>query len=459
MLKKYLEDRSGQFAIMFAVASTVLLISVGVAVDIQGVTKGRKRLQDMTDSAVLAAAASREDKIGALKQIAEDSMDGNNNLNWVINTHTTLSGDDIVRVEASTSYSAQLLGIVGVSEIPITVASEAPLPKEVPLNIALVLDSTGSMSGANMTALKSASKTLLNAFDQADPGVIQAAVIPYNRYVNIGLANRTKPWMDVPDDTSTTGTETCYMTQDLVDSSLCTTTSTPSTCYNDSGPYSCTTSSTSCPPEAYGPEYEYCYTPTYTDTWHGCVGSRPDPLHKKAAYQGDKFPGIMDVTCGTEILDLTDNLAAVEAHIDSLSASGNTYIPAGLAWGWRALDPNLPLGNLSNSQTDRKRALILMTDGANTVYLSAPNHNNDSAQTNTAATDALTLELCQSIKDDGIDLYSVAYKLGSGNAAAEQMVKDCATNQTMFFSADDQAELEKAFENIAASLFEVRLSK
>ena len=459
MLNRYFQDRSGQFAIMFAVASTALLIAVGVAVDIQGVTKGRKRLQDMTDSAVLAAAASREDKIGALKQIAEDSMDGNNNLNWVITTHTSLSSDDIVRVEASTKYDAQLLGIVGVSDIQITVASEAPLPKEVPLNIALVLDSTASMSGANMTALKSASKTLLSAFDQADPGVIQAAVIPYNRYVNIGLANRSKPWMDVPDDTSTTGTETCYMTQDLVDSSLCTTTSTPSTCYNDSGPYDCTSSSTTCPPEAYGPEYEYCYTPTYSDTWHGCVGSRPDPLHKKAEYQGDKFPGIMDVTCGTEILDLTDDLAVVEAHIDSLSATGYTYIPAGLAWGWRALDPNLPLGNLSNSQTDRKRALILMTDGANTVVLDAPEHDSDLDQSHTDATNVLTLELCQLIKDDGIDLYSVAYKLGSGNAAAEQMVKDCATNNSMFFSADNQAELEKAFENIAASLFEVRLSK
>ena len=52
----------------------------------------------------------------------------------------------------------------------------------------------------------------------------------------------------------------------------------------------------------------------------------------------------MNVSCGSEILDLTTNLTDVEAHIDSLSASGNTYIPAGLIWGWRMLDPDLPYG-------------------------------------------------------------------------------------------------------------------
>jgi len=252
------------------------------------------------------------------------------------------------------------MSVVGVKEIDIAASSEAPVPKETPVNIALVLDSTGSMSGANMDALRSASKKLLESFDKTDPGTIQAGVVPFATYVNIGMANRNRPWMDVEPDSTTTGAETCYMKKDLL-SQDCTSSTYVTTCYNDSGPYSCTQTTWNCTNKVYGPEYEYCYTPTTTKTWYGCVGSRDDPHHITPAYKGKKFPGIMNVNCGSEILDLTDNLDDVEDKIDSLIASGNTYIPAGLAWGWRMLDHNLPLGGLTNSQADRKRALVLMT--------------------------------------------------------------------------------------------------
>ncbi len=455
---RYFKDNSGQFAIMFCVGAMMLLFAVGVAVDIAGVTKEKQRLQNMTDSAVLAAAGSGEDKVGVIKEIAAQSIDQNNARGWTLDVKTTLV-NDVVRVEAKTSYNAFLMGVLGAGDIPVSAASEAPLPKEVPVNIALVLDSTGSMSGANMDALKSASKVLLDSFAGLNPGTIQAAVVPYAQYVNVGLANRSAPWIDVEDDSSTTLDEVCYMTKDTVDSSLCTTTSTPSTCYNDSGSYSCTSSSTTCPPEAYGPEYEYCYTPTSTQTWNGCVGSRTDPFHTDPDYKGNKIPGIMNTSCGTEALELSSDMVAVQARIDSLTATGNTYIPAGLIWGWRMLDPDQPFGNLTNSQTDRKRALVLMTDGANTVRLATPYHYSDTQMTERAAADALTLELCQGIKDEGIDLYSVAYKLESADAATTQMVKDCATSSATFFQADNAAELEKAFKDIALSLYEVRLSK
>ena len=462
MLKRYLHDTSGQFAIMFSVCVTMLIFGMGAAVDLAAMQKERSQLQSMTDSAVLAAAALKTDKLADLKKASKESIDANNFDGLNITTTTTLDGNDIIEVVAKTTYKTQLMGIVGIKSMPVGARSSAPVPKETPLNIALVLDTTDSMSGANMTALQAASKKLLEVFDSSDPGTIQAGVIPFGEYVNVGLANRNRPWMDVPDDSTTTGAETCYMTKDKINPGLCTTVTTPSTCYNDSGPYDCTSSSTSCPPEAYGPEYETCYTPTSTQTWNGCVGSRDDPDHKDPDYKGKKFPGLMNETCGSEILDLTTNMATVEAHIDNLITDDWTYIPAGLAWGWRMLDPDIPYGGLTNSQSDRKRALILMSDGANSVKLDAPKHRRHygpMTDSEIVESNQLTSELCTGIKNAGIELFSVAYNLPTAEASAEQMIENCATSSSHFFSAANQTELEQAFEDIAKSLYEVRIIK
>jgi len=458
LFKQYLKDQSGQFAIMLAVSAMALIIAVGAAIDITAMQKEKATLQAMTDSAALAAAISKSENVGELKKIAKVAADSNNFSGMKYKLDLQLD-DKLIRVSAKTKYKTQLMGILGIKDVSVGALTETPLPKDIPLNVALVLDSTGSMDGANMIALKSASKKLIDVFDQADPGSIRAGVVPYSNYVNVGLDNRSRNWMDVPDDNTTTSPEECYMTRDIVDSSKCSTASNSGTCYNDSGAYSCDKSSQTCSDDAYGPEYETCYIPTSSQTWYGCVGSRDNPRHKEPAYKGKKFPGIMNVECGSEILDLTTDLSDIAAKIDSLIATGYTYIPAGLAWGWRMLDPNLPYGGLTNNQADRKRALVLMTDGANTVSLSAPHHNNDPEQNDAIATNALTQELCNGIKEDGIALYTVSYKLGSGDPVAEKMITDCATSPSYHFSANSQAELEEAFDDIARSLFEVWISK
>jgi len=101
-----------------------------------------------------------------------------------------------------------------------------------------------------------------------------------------------------------------------------------------------------------------------------------------------------------------------------------------------------------------------MTDGGNTVRLDAPNHFFDLDPADIENTNTLTLELCQGVKNAGIDLYTVSYKLGeSGDLSAKQMIQDCSSGPGFGFSAENQTELEQAFEEIGRSLFEVRLVK
>ena len=437
---------------MFSICATCLILGTAGAVDLMGIQKQKAQLQALTDAAVLAAAGTKNENIADLRKIAQAAIDANNRTGKDIKVNLSID-NDVINVEAGIDYDTQLMGFIGYKEVPIRSISSAPVPKDIPLNVALVLDRTGSMAGANMTSLKSASAKLIEILKEFD-GEVKTGVVPFSNYVNVGLASRNETWMDVPADGSTTGTESCYTTRDLVNSSLCTSTQYAGTCSNgDGGTYSCTQTKSSCPDSAYGPYYETCSTPVSTTKWYGCAGSRDNDRHKIPAYNGKAIPGIMNVTCGEEILRLTQDIDDVKAKIDSMSASGSTYIPAGLLWGWRLLDPNAPFDDLSNGQDKRKRALVLMTDGANTKSLTQPTHDGSDED----EADKLTTELCDGIKKSGIEVYTVAYKLSSSLAKTKDLIRQCASNDALFFDASNAAELELAFEEIGRSLYEVRI--
>jgi len=452
MLKQYLKNTSGNFAMMFGVAVTAIVMGAAASIDIMGIQKHKSQLQAMTDAAVLAAAVSKSENSGELKKIAQETVDANNLLGEDVKIELSID-NDIINVSADTTYSTQLMGMIGFKKIPVATVSSAPIPKDTPLNVALVLDRTGSMSGANMDSLKSASATLIETFEESN-GEVKIGVVPFSNYVNVGISNRGENWMNVPADSSVSGADYCYMTRDLTDSSLCTSTEYAGSCSNgDGGTYSCTKTDTKCPDSAYGPEYERCSPSTTTLQWNGCAGSRDGGRHKEPAYKSKPIPGVMNAWCGEELLPLTDDIDDVKNKINSLSASGNTYIPSGLLWGWRLLDPKAPFDDLSNGQDKRKRALVLMTDGANTLSLTQPTHEGSE----TDDSDTLTTELCDGIKKDGIEIYSVAYKLSSSEAKTKGIIRKCASSDALFFDASNAAELELAFKEIGRSLYEVRI--
>ena len=341
---------------MFAIGAMALLAGVGFAIDYTGMTSHSAYLQNLADSGALAAAGSGNDKQGQLKQVAQEHIDENNDKAFTVKTDLKLE-DDFIIVKTSTKYENQFMGIFGKKEIDVTAVAKAPLPKNNPINIALVLDRTGSMDGQKMTDLKAAATGLIDVLDSYKVD-LKTAVIPFSKYVNVGMANRNVSWMDVPDDSTTTGAEVCKMKKDLVNPGLCTTTTTPSTCSNDGVSYACNKTNRSCPDSAYGPEYEHCSIPTSTSEWRGCAGSRPGGHHKKPEYNNKKIPGIMNAWCGEEMLPLTTNKIEVRNKISSLSSSGNTYIPSGLIWGWRALNDKEPLADLTNKPNERKRVLL-----------------------------------------------------------------------------------------------------
>lgn len=454
LMQRYRKDTRGQFSIMFGVTLMTLLATVATAVDLSSAYFAKQRLQDTTDQIALYAAKSGETDQGKLSQMAQDYMDTNypsaegrtrNNSKIVINSVTRTG--ETVYVNASNAIKTDFAHLIGFPSVAVRADSSATYAER-SIDIAFVLDSTGSMSGAKMTALKSSAVELVKTLDGYKSAQVRASVVPFSNYVNVGTGNRNASWLQLPKEGNMTGTPRCEMRSDVISQTNCR--KVKSTCDNDGVKSTCY--KTVCDVKR-GPEYEVCFTPTWTAKWEGCVGSRNVPLNTQAAYDGKKIPGLPGKICGTEMRPLTTNLKNVESTIKALTPKGNTYMPSGLAWGWRTLNAEAPLTQAATgTKKDTQKVLILMTDGENTRAKAGDWHEGSDV----ATADATTQTLCENIKDDDIQVYSIAYDIS--DAGTRTLVANCATTPSMAFEAKNAKDLKSAFEAIGESLSVLRLT-
>ncbi len=78
-------------------------------------------------------------------------------------------------------------------------------------------------------------------------------------------------------------------------------------------------------------------------------------------------PGPNDGCLTTAITPLTGTESTLHTAIDNMSATRNTNIPEGIAWGWRTISSKEPFSQgVSESRKDIDKVVIVLTDGANT---------------------------------------------------------------------------------------------
>ena len=205
----------------------------------------------------------------------------------------------------------------------------------------------------------------------------------------------------------------------------------------------------------YGPPVTTCGPQTVQNTWNGCAGSRNYPLDLQAkADSSNPVPGMMNAWCGTQLLRLTNDRTAIDNTIASLQAGGETYIPDGLLWGWRALSPDSPFADATSSTVPNaaRKVMVLMTDGANTKSPQYPDHEG----TDAALSDTLMAATCTAIKAEKIQLYTVAFNVT--DQAALNRLQSCASSPMQFFNAPNATALKNAFASIGKSLVAIYLS-
>jgi hypothetical protein len=491
-LKRFLTNKQGNFAMVSILAFPMLFAGVALSVDVTNGLRMQADLQNANDTAVMFSARyfQVEKKVPSKTEVqAFLSANYSAEAKVISIEHDTKNAEFILKSELTTK--PLLMGFFNNGQQRREVLSKAKLGVGGILEFALALDTTWSMNFENrLPGLKAAGAAFVNMLmDVKDRGAtVRGGIVPFARYVNVGISRRNEPWMDVEKDSDTRKYETKCTTKTrnvscLASKQVCWGASVinhpaqPKVCWNEDGQQVCSgpfAAWTETKPAGCKNECTKWKTETYQDCktklvsgelreWKGCVGSRDAPWNAKDDFQGKKFPGLMNQTCSPELLPLTDSRSALLAKIDGLWPQDNTYIPEGIMWGMRLLTAEQPFteasgpsSNNAQSQTHlNRKALIIMTDGMNTIQASGKWHNDTSDST---VSDALTLAACAEAKRVGLEVYTVSF----GNqvpVAVRTMLDTCASKASNNFHATTNDALVVAFKDIADQLLSIRLSQ
>lgn len=398
--KKYRKNTEGNVAIMMAVTLFGVVGGLALAVDLSNSYFAKQRLQNTTDAVALMAAKDKSlDSEAKLQQAAQALYDAtypNSTGTRIVIESIRRDGDSVI-VTTRNNIDTHFTGIFNKSSQDVGVTSSATYTQR-SLDVALVLDTTGSMGGqasggggTKLQSLQSAANGLIDTLENSDADKVRMAVIPFAQYVNVGADYKRASWIDLDNNLES--------------------------------------------------------------SWNGCVGSRINGQDETPSRAGSKIPAYVSVNCGSEIQPLTDEFNDVRASINSFKAKGWTYIPSGITWGWRALEGELPAKVAAAPRdTVHKNVMVIMTDGENTRAKRGLDHEGK----NVKDANSKTARLCGSVKNDNIEIYTITYNLN--DTATKRMMQDCATDSTKFFDARTAADLDRAFQSIASDLDVLRIT-
>lgn len=488
-MRAFLKDRAGAVAVTVALAAVTLFVAAGVAIDMARAYRAKHALQYNVDQAAIAAAAvaysedpSADPDIDEMEEVAAKFFSANNALSedLVVVTEPpqfsySENTDDLI-VSVPAKVETTFLKIVDINEIRFTVSSTAARPKWGPLELVLALDRTWSMSEPlngtpRYKTLQTAASGLVDLILENPNAAV--GIVPFSTYLRVDGNNpvTNKPYVDETwfkkPNLATAPSKICYPqwkkgcstpTYDCVVDGVAQTCTAPETCTE------------------YGPSY--CVPSQLKKYANGCFMSRASKLDSIASPTNPPYWGLDEICNQTPILDLTKSedfggagLSVVQGRIAAMVPVNDpllveTYIGSGLEFGWHMLEPGQPLEK-ATSKADATRlgltkAIVLMTDGANTVVPDSDtgwwDHDDLSPWDNplpSQRADNATKSLCTNIKAAGIQIFTVAFSVN--DADAERMLRDCASRPEYSYNATSSDALLDAFERIGAQLQSLRV--
>ena len=458
--RRFRDDRGGAAAVIFAITVLPMAFAIGAAIDYASAIRMRATLTSSLDSAALSVAVAQVSgqsvnlASGALTNAVKKQLQGALGP-YGASAHVTatasIDSSGALAATAQITVPTQLMGIVGVNSINVSATTRVSLPAG-PVELAMALDTTGSMAGAKIAALQTAATDLNNtlfSIPNASSNV-KVAVVPFNQFVNIGLADRNATWLTGAQDYTTPASGSCTDLPNMVCTGGYTTIN--STCTNDGISSPC--SWQSCNGYTQQGTYQSCPS-AVNHVWHGCVGSRnfPDDVGANAdqVSVGNPVPAMIDYWCAGPLQRLTNSQATVQTAINNLTAGGETYIAPGLLWAWRTLSPHAPYSDGAGYGSRTRKYIVLMTDGINTHSPNYPDHYG----TDTATANTLTAQTCASIKAKGITIFTVAFQVT--DLTIKGVLQNCATSTSGYYDSTSAADLQTAFQAIGNAITQVRI--
>ncbi|MEW6629328.1 MAG: TadE/TadG family type IV pilus assembly protein, partial [Pseudomonadota bacterium] len=210
LLRQFWRSRSGNFALMLALGVPAVLTAIAFATDVSTLMRAKNNLQNAVDAANLASShlgdadASRTDVFNRyfLVNVA--------NHGELANAQATLTVDkgvNFVKTKAVASADVNLnFAFLFGGEKHITVNASA-VESNNQLEVVLVLDNTGSMAGARISALRQATKSLLDHLEavKSPTRLVRASLVPFVTAVNVNGSGFDPAWIDMDGKSSTNG--------------------------------------------------------------------------------------------------------------------------------------------------------------------------------------------------------------------------------------------------------------
>ena len=463
---EFAADAGGNVMMTFGLMAITLFGMVGGAVDLGRWLNARDQTITAIDAAVLAAGRALQtdpNNVNAALEVARAYYATNKESRIGTSMDTidfeTTNSNGVIQATGTVKIKTPLLGItdlfgLDLNELPLLSTDELPqaiIKQESDIGwnreISLMLDVSGSMGwNSKLSDMKLAAVDLINLV-MKDPGAetwTKVAVVPFSGDVRPPasiLSQVTPPisnasWPDFRDVAVGGGGGGGHDDDDDDD---------------DDGPTYERYYRTACVAERFG-------TNAYTNEAPGTSVNFVMPTYKKGSR-----------TCSTpssgEMVPLTNTKTAIVAKINGLATGGGTAGHLGTAWAYYFLSPEwnsvVPAASQAAAYgTEKlKKIAILMTDGEynsehdNKGYPTSLDIAGSSANGQTSAQQAVAL--CEKMKEDGIEVYTVGFDLP--NQAAADTLSACASGEDHAYLATNGTQLKAAFRDIAIKLTELHL--
>lgn len=392
---RFARSESGSLAVLALFVFVGMLLVAGLAIDMMRHETVRLRLQGTTDRAVLAATMLRETATDATPEQIVRAYFAAEGLSAQLDGRIAVTEDDdtgrTVTVAPTATVPTLFLSMLGIDALPVTTlarANEAATGSRVRIELALVLDVSGSMGSAGkMEAMRTAAATLTRSLlaDNAD-GRVAITIVPYDSWV-------LPPPGLLSEFTNVSGSGAC----------------------NDWTIWNVITNSPSL-----ATRRVWCDTADWAQV-------RPfqfDPVEAATHIDGLRARGTTSIDLGVRYgaLFFDPSLRpAVAALIDTGEVSP-LFRDHPLSWD----DP----GTI--------RALVLLTDGENCCG----NRYSQILQ------DANTLAVCAELKARDVLIYTIAFQ---APAAGASLMQACASSVNHYFNAD-VSQILSVFEGIGTNI-------
>jgi Flp pilus assembly protein TadG len=480
LARRFRRATSGNVAMMFALVAVPLTGAIGLAVDMGRIYHVALDTQGALDAAALAAGrAAQVDKSGTLSKASAaanayfdqakptDVVETKINFapndqqteftvtatSWVSTPFLSVlhlfgaksSSPDAPAACQGNSYACTKIVTTATAQICLNCNSDDGTS----LEISMMLDLTGSMSGDKIVDLKAAAKDLIDIviWDDQSKYTSKVALAPFAPAVNVGAYF-----------TKITGKEDREDNDDRSDRNI----HFPDSCFSN-GKNTCNAKDYNEPKHI--AKYARCAVER-TDAGSQFTDAVPqDPSTWLPTW--NEATENMATTCNPSIgiVPLTKDRKKLKDTIDTFSTNGSTAGQIGTAFAWYLLSPNwadvwpfesrpAPYG-----APKLKKIAVLMTDGEYNT-LQGKQYSDGSSQATTALDHAKSL--CAAMKkntvasDPNIEVYTVGFKLTT--KASKAMLKDCATDANHYYETSTGDALKAAFRDIALRISKLRLT-